>query len=46
MQRAQQSSDSATVFATALAIVVIFILGEKLLIEPLARRFRPHQEQT
>lgn len=46
MQRGQQSSDSATVFATALAIVAIFILGEKLLIEPLARRFRPHQEQT
>jgi NitT/TauT family transport system permease protein len=44
MQRGQQASDTATVFATALAIVVIFSLGEKLLIEPLARRFRPHQE--
>jgi len=46
MQRAQQSSDSATVFASAFAIVIIFTLSEKLLIDPLARRFRPYQEKT
>lgn len=44
MQRAQQASDSATVFAAAFAIVAIFFIGEKLLIDPLARRFRPYQE--
>jgi len=31
------SSDSATVFATCFAIVIIFVAGEKLVIDPLAR---------
>lgn len=37
MLRAQVSSDSATVFATCFAIVIIFVAGEKLVIDPLAR---------
>jgi NitT/TauT family transport system permease protein len=40
MQRAQTLSDAATVFAACFAVVIIFIVGEKLVIDPLARRFR------
>ncbi len=40
MQRAQTMSDAATVFAACFAVVIIFIAGEKLVIDPLARRFR------
>ncbi|MGE4239818.1 ABC transporter permease [Ramlibacter sp.] len=39
MVRAQYNGQSDTVFATCLTIVLIFIVGEKLLIDPLARRF-------
>jgi NitT/TauT family transport system permease protein/sulfonate transport system permease protein len=39
MLRAQSSADITTVMAASLAIVVLFSLGERLLIEPLARRF-------
>jgi NitT/TauT family transport system permease protein len=39
MVRAQYNGQSDTVFATCLTIVLIFILGEKLLIDPLARRY-------
>ena len=37
MLEAQIISDAATVFATCLAIVLIFIAGERLIINPLAR---------
>jgi NitT/TauT family transport system permease protein len=40
MQRAQTLSDAATVFAACFAVVIIFIAGEKLVIDPLSRRFR------
>jgi len=40
MQRAQTLADAATVFATCFAIVLIFFAGEKLVIDPLARRFQ------
>jgi NitT/TauT family transport system permease protein len=39
MVRAQYNGQSDTVFATCLTIVLIFIVGEKLLIDPLARRY-------
>jgi NitT/TauT family transport system permease protein len=39
MLRAEVTSDTAMVFATCFAIVIIFVAGEKLVIEPLARRF-------
>lgn len=39
LQQAQQVADATTVFATCLAIVVIFWTGEKLVIDPLSRRF-------
>jgi NitT/TauT family transport system permease protein len=37
MLQAQTAADAATVFATCFSIVVIFIAGEKLVIDPLAR---------
>ena len=40
MLRAQTLSDAATVFATCFAIVILFWAGEKLLIDPLSRRFQ------
>lgn len=40
MLRAQVSADAALVFAACLGIVVISLVGEKLVIEPLARRVR------
>ena len=40
MLRAQVSADAALVFAACLGIVVISLAGEKLVIEPLARRVR------
>ena len=39
MVRAQYTGQTAVVIATCLAIVFIFIIGEKLVIDPLARRF-------
>lgn len=39
LQQAQSIADAATVFATCFAIVVIFWVGEKLIIDPLSRRF-------
>jgi NitT/TauT family transport system permease protein len=40
--RAEVMSDTAMVFATCFAIVIIFVAGERLIIDPLARRFAPH----
>ncbi len=37
MLEAQILSDAATVFATCFAIVLIFIAGERLIINPLTR---------
>jgi NitT/TauT family transport system permease protein/sulfonate transport system permease protein len=39
MLQAQGSADMTTVIATCFAIVVLFIAGERLLIDPLARHF-------
>ncbi|MCC6472549.1 MAG: ABC transporter permease subunit [Burkholderiales bacterium] len=39
MLRAQGSADITTVLAACLAIVALFYAGERLLLEPLARRF-------
>ena len=39
MLRAQSSADVTTVMAACLAIVVLFVAGERLLIDPLARRW-------
>lgn len=39
MLRAQGSADLTTVIAASLAIVVLFVAGEKLVLERLARRF-------
>lgn len=39
LQQAQSVADATTVFATCFAIVVIFWIGEKLIIDPLSRRF-------
>ncbi|MBI3453395.1 MAG: ABC transporter permease subunit [Rhodospirillales bacterium] len=42
MLRAQTSADTSLVVATCLAIVFIFALGERLVIDPLARRVAQH----
>ena len=42
MLRAEVTGDTAMVFASCFAIVVIFVAGEKLVIDPLARRFAIH----
>lgn len=39
MLRAQGSADMTTVMAACLAIVLLFVAGERLLLDPLARRF-------
>jgi NitT/TauT family transport system permease protein len=39
MLRAQITADTAMVLATCFAIVLIFAAGERLVIEPLARRY-------
>ena len=39
LQQAQSVADATTVFATCFAIVLIFWIGEKLIIDPLSRRF-------
>jgi NitT/TauT family transport system permease protein/sulfonate transport system permease protein len=39
MLRAQGSADLTTVLAASFAIVILFVAGEKLVLEPLARRF-------
>ncbi|PUE50395.1 hypothetical protein B9Z47_01100 [Limnohabitans sp. 2KL-1] len=41
MLRAQGSADMTTVLAACLAIVALFYAGERLLLDPLARRFSP-----
>ena len=45
LQQAQTIADATTVFATCLAIVVIFGVGEKLVIDPLSRRYSAMQQQ-
>jgi NitT/TauT family transport system permease protein len=40
MLQAQTIGNAATVFATCFAIVLLFVLGERLLIDPLARMFK------
>ena len=40
MLRAQTLADASTVFGTCFAIVFIFFAGERLVIDPLARRFQ------
>ncbi|MEO8856467.1 MAG: ABC transporter permease subunit [Burkholderiaceae bacterium] len=42
MVRAQYTGQMGVVMATSLAIVLFFLVGEKLVIDPLARRFAPH----
>lgn len=39
MLRAQGSADMTTVMAASFAIVILFIIGERLVLDPLARRF-------
>jgi NitT/TauT family transport system permease protein len=39
MLQAQGSADMTTVIATCFAIVILFVTGERLLLEPLARHF-------
>ena len=41
MLRAQGSADMTTVIAACFAIVALFVAGERLLLDPLARRFAP-----
>lgn len=43
MLRAQGSADLTTVLAACLAIVSLFIAGERLLLDPLARKFEARQ---
>ena len=43
LQQAQSVADAATVFATCFAIVLIFWVGEKIVIDPLSRKF-PHEK--
>lgn len=40
LQQAQNVADATTVFATCLSIVLLFWLGERCLINPLANRYR------
>ncbi|MGB7183772.1 MAG: ABC transporter permease subunit [Burkholderiaceae bacterium] len=40
LQQAQSVADATTVFATCIAIVIIFWVGERLIINPLANRFK------
>ena len=40
--RAEVIGNTAMVFASCFAIVIIFVAGEKLIIDPLARRFAVH----
>jgi NitT/TauT family transport system permease protein len=42
MLQAQGSADMTTVVATCFAIVVLFIVGERLILDPLARRYAYH----
>lgn len=43
MLRAQGSADLVTVIAACLAIVLLFIAGERLMLDPLARKFSAKQ---
>ena len=40
MYQAQDSADTAMVFGTCLAIVILYILGDRLVFEPLSRLYR------
>ncbi|MDG2033442.1 MAG: ABC transporter permease subunit [Rhodospirillales bacterium] len=46
LQQAQSVADAATVFATCLAIVIIFWIGEKVVIDPLSQKFAPEPAST
>lgn len=41
MLQAQTVGDAATVFATCFAIIILFVAGERLLIDPIDRRLKP-----
>lgn len=41
MLQAQGSADMATVIAACFAIVLLFVTGEKLVLDPIARRYAP-----
>lgn len=41
MLKAQSSADVTTVMAACFAVVALFVVGERLLIDPVARRFAP-----
>jgi NitT/TauT family transport system permease protein len=43
MLQAQGSADMTTVIATCFAILILFIAGEKLLLDPLSRKFAWHR---
>ena len=43
LQQAQSVADAATVFATCIAIVIIFWIGEKTVINPLSEKFIPEE---
>ena len=43
LQQAQSVADAATVFATCIAIVIIFWIGEKTVINPLSQKFIPEE---
>ena len=45
LQQAQSRADAASVLATCLIIVLLFSLGDSLLLKPLARRFSTNQQQ-
>ena len=44
MLRAQGSADMTTVIAACFAIVLLFVAGERLLLDPLARRYGGHRQ--
>ena len=46
LQQAQSVADATTVFATCFAIVIIFWIGEKLIIDPLSRTFSHTPQST
>jgi NitT/TauT family transport system permease protein/sulfonate transport system permease protein len=45
MLQAQTIGNAAAVFATCFAIVVMFVAGERLIIDPLSRRVRRESAQ-
>lgn len=46
MYQAQEAADTPMVFGTCLAIVILFILGDRLVFEPLSRLYRGHAVAT